>query len=577
MKKIIGASIGNCVHVAGVVHFLNLAEQEGYETIFLGPAVSISYLFEEIEKYRPDVISIGYRLTPTNVIPLLDEIEKRRRKLSYTPEWSFGGTRPVAEIARKYNFFKFISDGFDDIKDSLRFLRGQTEEEDAISYGKTLIERIEKNYPYPILRHHFGLPTMEDTLKGIEKIAASKVLDVISLGPDQNAQQYFFNQTHMKQEFNGAGGVPIRTAEDLKKLKAASQRGNYPLMRCYSGTEDVFQYAQMLIDTIDNAWTAIPLFWYNELDGRGRRSIETSLNEALKLIRWHAERNIPVEINEPHHWGLRDAHDVMSVAAAYISAYNAKQAGVKHYISQYMFNNPNGLSFPMDFARVLAMIEMVESLEDDGFKTYRETRAGLPMFSADEAVAKGQLAASTFMQMAVKPHIIHVVGFCEADHAANAQDLIESCKIVKGVIKHTLGEKFSIEHDFGIVKRKNELLSETKVLLEFICKEFRKIEDPLSNPCVLAECVKRGYLDAVHIVKGEKFRGNLMTKFVDGKCVAYDKKTGKLLSEKERLERLKKEYERTDINYWRGTSGISDGGSSSNSWGKSEALESFGK
>ena len=39
-KKIIGAALGNCVHVAGVLHFLHLAEDEGYETVFLGPAVS---------------------------------------------------------------------------------------------------------------------------------------------------------------------------------------------------------------------------------------------------------------------------------------------------------------------------------------------------------------------------------------------------------------------------------------------------------------------------------------------------------------------------------------------------------
>lgn len=542
MKKIIlGASIGNCVHVAGVVHFLSLAEQEGYEAVFLGPAVSIEQLFDKIEEYHPDMISVGYRLTPSNVESLLDEIAEKRERLSYRPRWTFGGTKPVADVAKSYSFFEFISDGFDDIKDSIRFLRGEVQEESAKSYGKTLIERIEKSYPYPILRHHFGLPSMEATIEGVKEIADSKVLDVISLGTDQNAQQYFFRQEKMQTKFDGAGGVPIRTEDDLRKLKEASLRGNYPLMRCYSGTEDVFQYAQLLVDTIDNAWTAVPLYWYNELDGRGERSIETSLKEAQDLIRWHAERGIPVEINEPHHWGLRDAHDVIPVVAAYISAYNAKRTGVKDYIAQYMFNNPNGLTFSMDLARVLAMIELVESLEDENFKIYRETRAGLPLFHADEAIAKGQLAASTFMQMVVKPHIIHVVGFCEANHAADAKDLIESCKIVKGVIRHTLGEQFSIEKDERILRRKEELISEAKELLNFINKKFEKYDDPIANPYVLAECVKRGYMDAVHIVKGEKFKGNLATKFWNGMCVAYDKKTGKVLSEKERLEGLNDE------------------------------------
>lgn len=575
MKKIIlGASIGNCVHVAGVVHFLNLAEQEGYETVFLGPAISVEHLFQKIEEYRPSMVSVGYRLTPSNVIPILDEIQELIKELPYKVRWTFGGTKPVAEVAKKYGFFEFISDGFDDIKDSIRFLRGESQTEDAQSYGRSLIERIEKSYPYPILRHHFGLPTMEASVEGVKQIADSKVLDVISLGTDQNAQQYFFAQDCMEKQFDGAGGVPIRTKEDLEQLKAASQRGNYPLMRCYSGTEDVFKYAQLLKDTIDNAWAAIPLYWYNELDGRGNRSIERSLKEAIELIRWHADRGIPVEINEPHHWGLRDAHDVIPVAAAYISAYNAKKAGVKYYIAQYMFNNPNGLSFSMDFARVLAMIEIVESLEDENFKIFRETRAGLPLFSADEAVAKGQLAASTFMQMAIKPHIIHVVGFCEADHAANAKDLIESCKIVKGVIRHTLDDQFSMEKDERIIKRKNELLSEAKVLLNYICQKFQEYKDPLSDPIVLAECVKRGYMDAAHIVKGGKFRGNLSTKFEDGKCVAYDKKTGKVLSEKERLEGLENEQKRTDIGAWRGTPGAGDGSTFVFGWGESQTLES---
>lgn len=534
-KKIVGASIGNCVHVAGVYHFLQLAEREGYECIFLGPAVSVDKLFEAIEKEHPDLVAVGYRLTPDNVIPLLNDIKERALQLPYTPLWDFGGTKPVADIARTYNMFDFISDGFDDINDSIRFLRGEMGEASPDSFGETLEKRINKAYPYPILRHHFGLPTMEDTVNGIKEISEAKVLDVISLGPDQNAQQFFFNQQLMKKEFNGAGGVPIRTREDFIRLKEASRCGNYPLMRCYSGTEDVFEYAPLLMETIDNAWTAIPLYWYNEMDGRGRRTIETSLHEAQQLIKWHADRNIPVEINEPHHWGLRDAHDVMPVVAAYISAYNAKKLGVKNYVSQYMYNNPNGLSLPMDFARILAMKEMVESLEDDTFKTYRETRAGLPMFNADPYIAKGQLATTTFMQMCLEPHIIHVVGFCEADHAARPEEVIESCRIVKGVIRHTLGEHFSIEKDPAILERKEQLISEARVVIDFIYNKYSYDPDPLMNSEILADLVKKGYMDAVHILKGTKFKGNLTTDFVDGKCVAINKETREMLDEATRL------------------------------------------
>lgn len=67
-KLIIGAAIGNCVHVAGVIHFLELAKKEGYDVKFLGPAVSVESLFQNIELYKPDSVAIGYRLTPANVI-----------------------------------------------------------------------------------------------------------------------------------------------------------------------------------------------------------------------------------------------------------------------------------------------------------------------------------------------------------------------------------------------------------------------------------------------------------------------------------------------------------------------------
>lgn len=546
-KLVLGASIGNCVHVAGVSHFLNIAEDEGFDTIFLGPAVSVKKLFEDINFYRPYMIAVGYRLTPQNVIPLLDEITERRKALKNSPIWVFGGTKQVAEIAKKYNFFSYISDGTDDIIDSIRYLRGETSVGSKAIYADNLIDRVRQSYPYPLLRHHYGEPKLDITIEGVEKIAEAGVLDIISIGPDQNAQQYFFDQKKMKKEFDGAGGVPLRSRADLKKLRTAAQRGNYPLLRCYSGTENVFDYAKMLVKDIDNAWAAIPLSWYNELDGRGTRSIEKSISEAQRLMHWHAERKIPVEVNEPHQWALRDAHDVISVATAYIGALNAKKAGVENYIAQYMFNVPNGLTFSMDLARILAMKELVESLEDASFKIYRETRAGLPLFNSDADIAKGQLATSTFLQMVIKPHIVHVVGFCEADHAASADDVIASCKIVKGVIRHTLGDEYSIEKDERIQKRKNELIREVQYLLHFICNKYRDVHSPLTDAGVLAECIRLGIIDAVHIAKNDKFQGNLYTKIIDGRCVAFDKLQNRELGERERLELLMDYHKRQEL------------------------------
>lgn len=537
-KIILGASIGNCVHVAGVYHFLQLAEREGYEPVFLGPAVSVKRLFDAIEETDPDMVGIGYRLTPENVVPLLDEVKKRATRLRKQPIWVFGGTKPVADIAKGYGMFSFVSDGYDDVVDSIRFLRGEKVEESPEGYGKTLIERVRKSKPYPILRHHFGLPSLDDTVEGIARISDAKALDVISLGPDQNAQQFFFRQGDMNPDLDGAGGVPVRSEGDFERLKRASLCGNYPLMRCYSGTEDVFRYADLLVRSIDNAWAAIPLSWYNELDGRGSRTLETSVAEAQRLIRWHAERGVPVEINEPHHWGLRDAHDVIPVVMAYISAYNAKKLGVGTYISQYMFNNPSNLSFSMDLAKMLAMREMVESLADEGFSILSETRAGLPLLNADTSVAKGQLAASTFMQMCLKPDIVHVVGYCEADHAAGPDEVIESCRMVRGVIRHTYDQSFSIEKDPAISARRDKLVEEAKILIGTIEDVYSSFDDPLTEPYVLADMIKRGIVDAVHIVKNDKFRGNLRTAIVGGACVAIDPATKQPIDEATRLASL---------------------------------------
>ena len=162
----------------------------------------------------------------------------------------------------------------------------------------------------------------------------------------------------------GAGGVPVRSADDYRSLYAASRRGNYPLMRTYSGTDDFVRLAEMYVETINIAWAAVPLFWFNAMDGRGPHDLETSIRLHQELMAWYGARGIPVELNEPHHWGMRDAPDVVFVVAAYLSAYNARAFGVHDYIAQMMFNSPPGLSDAMDLAKMLACLELIEPLAE---------------------------------------------------------------------------------------------------------------------------------------------------------------------------------------------------------------------
>ncbi len=543
MKKgiIIGASIGNCVHVAGVAHFLNLAQDEGFDTVFLGPAVNAETIENAIRQYSPRFVAMGYRLTPENFIKIMPSYIDMSERLEKKPIWLFGGTPLVAQKAKEIGFFDVVFDSTEDIDECIQFLRTGIHAKEASieNHAQDLISRIAQKKPYPLLRHHFGLPSYRDTLEGIKTIAKSKVLDIISLGIDQNTQQYFFRPEMRNKDMDGAGGVPVQSKEEFIALKEASEHGNYPLMRCYSGTADVISFAEMLVNTISNAWCAVPLCWYNEIDGRGTRKLHVSMEEAQRLMRWHGERGIPVELNEPHHWGLRDAHDVISVAMSFISAYNAKKNSIKDYIAQYMFNVPNSLSFSMDLAKVLAQLEMTESLSTNEFRIYRQVRAGLPFLSSDVDIAKGQLAASTQLSMAIEPHIIHVVGYSEAVEAASAEVVIESCKIVRGVIRSVLYGNADLKQDTSVQRRKKELISEATYLLEFIKQLYKdKSDDPLADPAVLTDCIKKGILDAPHILKNDEFKGVLNTRICEGKCLAYDPKEGCFLNEKQRLFRL---------------------------------------
>ena len=73
------------------------------------------------------------------------------------------------------------------------YLRGeQAETAPGAPPPQTLAERIAWKAPYPLLRHHFGRPTVDETVAGVVEIARAECLDVLSLGTDQNAQEHFF-------------------------------------------------------------------------------------------------------------------------------------------------------------------------------------------------------------------------------------------------------------------------------------------------------------------------------------------------------------------------------------------------
>ena len=59
MRKILAASLGNCVHVAGVLNFLRAAERVGYETVFLGAATDVDAVLDAADEGWPGFGDVG--------------------------------------------------------------------------------------------------------------------------------------------------------------------------------------------------------------------------------------------------------------------------------------------------------------------------------------------------------------------------------------------------------------------------------------------------------------------------------------------------------------------------------------
>ena len=255
-KKILGASVGHCVHVAGILNFLKLAERSGYETLSLGPSVSLERLAEGIKKHNPDIVAISYRLTPAVLEKLLVSLKAVVEKNGWQDKtFVFGGIPPAAEVAKKSGLFEAVFSGLEPREKIISFLKGKIEEARPKEIPpQNLVDRIQYMAPSPLLRHHFGLPTVKETVKGAKELALSEAIDVISIGPDQNAQESFFRPEEMKKGQDGAGGVPLRKPEELEAIHEATRCGNYPLLRCYSGTRDLTKWAEMSFKTINIAW-----------------------------------------------------------------------------------------------------------------------------------------------------------------------------------------------------------------------------------------------------------------------------------------------------------------------------------
>ena len=264
--------------------------------------------------------------------------------------------------------------------------------------------------------------------------------------------------------------------------------------------------------------------------------MEGSIREHQKVMSFYGERGYPLEINDPHHWGMRDAPDVIFVVSGYLSAYNARAFGVRDYIAQMMFNSPPGTSDAMDLAKMSALLTLSAELENEDFHIWRQTRTGLLSYPLESNAARAHLAASIYSQMALCPHILHVVGHTEAHHAATADDIIDACKMARRSIENALNGQADMLADKAIQTRKENLIKEAKITLAAIrnCSEDDGV-DPLTDPICLAKAVKNGILDAPHLKNNPFAPGTIHTRMIAGACEAVNDK-GAYINEAIRLK-----------------------------------------
>ena len=485
-RRVMVGAIGKCVHNLGVENFADWMQDLGlgYVTVKLGPAVPIHEAINKIREARPEVVGVSMRLGDLHVDKLITEFVEAATQYGLHPKesgirYTFGGLRPAANlvramtgmpleedrfiredekhfdlgaIAEEYKqkehfqgFFDLVADDFVTMEELDDFARRRTtaHQHKVSPWSDHLVERIRQvreRENRPVLRAHIGIAaeTIEPTIKAIEKLADASAFEIVSLAPDQTSQEllakFIRGEEDPSKYLAGQGGAPIRTVEDLQRLKAATQRGNFPMARIYTGTDELVALAHLWEEHLNICFPAVPIFFYNELDGRGPISIRDSFDEHFRTIEYWAGIGKPLEINDPHQWGLRYASDDMQVTDHVLCAVIALKKNIKNYVMQMMFELPPEISAMDDLAKMKAAYELAEPLTRHfDFNILRQTRSGLPSFPPNLNQAKGHLAFGIYTQLYMDPDILHVVTHSEAHHEASADDIIESCEIVKQV------------------------------------------------------------------------------------------------------------------------------------------------
>jgi hypothetical protein len=166
----------------------------------------------------------------------------------------------------------------------------------------------------------------------------------------------------------------------------------------------------------------------------------------------------------------------------------------------------------------------------------RETRTGLLSYPLEDNAARAHLATSIYLQMALKPQIVHIVGHTEADHAATAEDVIEASQAARRAIENALAGQADMTVDPLIQSRKAYLMEQARITLQAIKNIADKgVLDPLTDAATLTKAVNLGIMDAPQLKNNAYAPGRICTRVINGCSEAVDEQ-GKPISEEERLK-----------------------------------------
>lgn len=573
----VASTLANDPHTEGLHNAARIAELGGIRSVIIEPSESLDALCDAIHKNNPKFIGLSYRLTPSTAVEQLEKTlgyfmssgliskpEEVKVSFAALPDT----IRILTDRIKNYPFDVHLCQPYPDIldraKETVDFFEiekgreailGKLKEEfkpQGVEILDQLADMIVCNddyknetplpvlsnkaisdytiriaeSPMPLLRSHFGIPALDinPTVEGIRQLSEACVLDEISLGSSDLSQRYFGHPELFEGKKND-GGVPYKTLDDLRKLFLASRCGNFPSVKPYCHVDNIVGFVDQCIELglLKGGHQAIPLYWFNELDGRGSKSVRESIHEHFAGVRQLVKHGIPVEMNDPNQWSSRLAHDTLIVTSYALIASVMATCGVRNMVFQMQFNKPKETGDYGDLAKMMAGMDVAKRLTayvNPGI--IRETRAGIEHLSPDMKMAKWQLARTTLLQMMLNPQVIHIVSYCEANYAARPADIIDSSKLIRRAVRVFRNNQPDIigAVDWDIVNdRKQYLIKESEYLLQEIAKlnprykpvPIDYLAPLLGDPDVIADSIEKKIMASPGIVNS-KYKADYLTK-----------------------------------------------------------------